>query len=145
MLCYMKHDVFTPFFLSNSSSPRVLQPTPKDLITIVTMQFTALPLLALAASVSALKSAWNVTRFYRDVSQQVVGYSLTAVFVSDDYPGGLESKCTWVQKALPPLSIDCTPDSFSVEPQPDGCKYLPTTQTTYGGLRGLMYDFSLQP
>jgi hypothetical protein len=66
------------------------------------------------------------------------------VFVSDEYPGGLESKCTWVQKGLPPLSIDCTPDSFSVEPQLDGCKYFPATRTTYGGLRGLMYDFSLQ-
>lgn len=144
MLCYMKHDVFTPFFLSNPSSPILLKPTSNKLTTTAIMRLTAPPLLALTVSVSALNSAWNVTRSYHDVSQQFVGYSLTAVFVSNEYFGGLESKCTWVQKGLSPLSIDCTPDSFKVEPQLDGCKYLPATRKTYGGLRGLMYDFSLQ-
>jgi hypothetical protein len=85
------------------------------------MQFT-LPLLALAAAVSAsnpIEAAWNVTRSYNDVSQQVVSFEITAVFVSEEYPQGLESKCSWVEKGQI-YGVSCTPDTFSVEPQDDG-------------------------
>jgi hypothetical protein len=85
------------------------------------MQFT-LPLLALAAAVSAsnpIVPAWNVTRSYHDVSQQVVSFQITAVFVSEEYPDGLESKCSWVEKGQV-YGVQCTPDTFSVDPQDDG-------------------------
>jgi hypothetical protein len=67
-------------------------------------------------------AAWNVTRSYRDISQQVVAYDLTAVFVSEEYPKGLESKCNWSQKGMQ-FNVVCDPDTFSVEPQTDGSKY----------------------
>lgn len=93
------------------------------------MQFTSLQLLAFAASATALNGAWNVTRSYSDISQQLVGYSLTAVFVSDEYPNGLESNCSWVEKGGPPAQgLECTPNSFSVEPQDDGSKYSSVTR-----------------
>ncbi|KAF1830178.1 hypothetical protein BDW02DRAFT_573275 [Decorospora gaudefroyi] len=104
------------------------------------MQF-ALPLLALAAAVSAsspIEAAWNVTRSYNDVSQQVVGVQITAVFVSEEYPQGLESKCSWVEKGRI-YGVSCTPDTFSVEPQDDGYTLKvqqtiekPTKQVVYG-------------
>ncbi|KAB2104482.1 hypothetical protein AG0111_0g7357 [Alternaria gaisen] len=103
------------------------------------MHFT-LPLLALAASVSAsnpIEAAWNVTRSYRDISQQVVAYDLTAVFVSEEYPKGLESKCNWSQKGMQ-FNVVCDPDTFSVEPQTDGTLKIqqtiekPTKQVVYG-------------
>ncbi|CAG5185076.1 uncharacterized protein ALTATR162_LOCUS11216 [Alternaria atra] len=104
------------------------------------MQFT-LPLLALAAAVSAsnpIQPAWNVTRSYRDVSQQVVSFEITAVFVSEEYPQGLESKCSWTEKGQV-YGVQCTPDTFSVDPQSDGYTLKvqqtiekPTKQVAYG-------------
>ncbi|KAL1793993.1 hypothetical protein ACET3X_007414 [Alternaria dauci] len=103
------------------------------------MHFT-LPLLALAASVSAsnpIQAAWNVTRSYHDSTQQVVDYKLTAVFVSEEYPMGLESKCSWSQKGML-FDVMCDPDTFSVEPQTDGSLKIqqtiekPTKQVVYG-------------
>ncbi|KAI4606229.1 hypothetical protein J4E83_007917 [Alternaria metachromatica] len=78
--------------------------------------------LALAAAVSAsnpIQAAWNVTRSYKDVSQQVVSFEITAVYVDEEYPDGLESKCTWVEKGQV-YGVQCTPDTFTLEPQRDG-------------------------
>jgi hypothetical protein len=104
------------------------------------MQFT-LPLLALAAAVSAsnpIQPAWNVTRSYRDVSQQVVSFEITAVFVSEEYPQGLESKCSWTEKGQV-YGVQCTPDTFSVDPQSDGYSKSPLQKHIQEDLR-LMHD-----
>ncbi|KAG9190221.1 hypothetical protein G6011_08309 [Alternaria panax] len=84
------------------------------------MHFT-LPFIALAASVSAsnpIEAAWNVTRSYHDVSQQVVTFQITAVFV---------------------YSVTCDLDTFSVDPQRNGYTLKiqqtiekPTEQVAYG-------------
>jgi hypothetical protein len=95
------------------------------------MQFTALPLLALAASASAAiaKPGWNVTSTYRPISQQATYYDLTLVFVSDDYPAGIKSQCTWSQLANPTDPIECNPSSVSIE-RPEGhSKYSSVTET----------------
>lgn len=99
------------------------------------MQYTVLSVLALAASASALSAGWNVTLDYQVISQQVVSYDLESVFVSDAYPEGLPSTCSWVLRGGAVAGVTCTPDSFSVDPQVDGSKYCSSQNTPWVGKR----------
>lgn len=89
----------------------------------------ALPLFAAAAAAASAASfnpAWNVTRSYRIVSQQVTSYNLTAVFVSEAYPDGLESHCSWLEHAaFATPDVPCEPSTFSINQLRNGSKLFP--------------------
>ncbi|KNG44604.1 hypothetical protein DDE82_003352 [Stemphylium lycopersici] len=107
----------------------------------ITLSFPLFAAAAAAQSFVGIGLSWNVTRSSYIISQQVTGYDLTAVFVSEEYPDGLVSKCMWAEKAGLPLThvhASCVPDTFSAEVLANGTMKLqqlidkPVEQLVFG-------------
>lgn len=93
----------------------------------ITLSFPLFAAAAAAQSFVGIGLSWNVTRSSYIISQQVTGYDLTAVFVSEEYPDGLVSKCMWAEKAGLPLThvhASCVPDTFSAEVLANGSTFV---------------------